>query len=305
MWRIIHHASSGHCDRVYNRTLSDTAFTPRVMRQCNTDLPQTSRSLPPPTVSTLEYIAVIRSLLSARFSSRGVSPRPRFFDDDDAFVSLWNQAREAALYPSAVWDDSAPQANDQAVATAAAAGPSKSAHLARTLGIGGHGPLVYDRLSFLVEKAKATNPTLSENTPGPVPAPHSESGPVLHSEQGSRSGPVCGSGVAVAPPEIVPSVFWGDVGAGYRVASARTIDFCRDCGVQAFSLRYDGGEGGEAALKRAEGAADFEFENVSTFLGEPVCGLQLCEGRLSCSCWDRVSLVDYFFELRNRLGVMV
>lgn len=64
-------------------------------------------------------------------------------------------------------------------------------------------------------------------------------------------------------PGIVPDLFFGDLRAGDGAATAETIEFCREHGVQAFSIRYVGGQGGEEAWRGAAAAADFEHEDVS------------------------------------------
>lgn len=111
--------------------------------------------------------------------------------------------------------------------------------LARHLGVGGHGPLVAERLAFLAKLS-------------------SSSSSWQESAQGATS----------AAPGILPSLYFGDLRAGDGAATAETMELCRErgergVGVQAFSVRYVGGEGGEEAGKGAAAAADYEHEDVS------------------------------------------
>lgn len=68
-------------------------------------------------------------------------------------------------------------------------------------------------------------------------------------------------------PGIVPAVFFGDLRAGDGVLASKSIELCRSAGVQAFSLRYLGGEGEEGARRAGAAAADFEWEDVSVCSG--------------------------------------
>lgn len=111
--------------------------------------------------------------------------------------------------------------------------------LARHLGIGGHGPQVADRLSFLA---------LADQSPA---APAAEE---------AATGTVPDAGTV---PGILPSLYFGDLRAGDGAATAEAMELCHGRGVQAFSVRYVGGEGGEEAGKGAEAAADYEYEDVS------------------------------------------
>lgn len=66
-------------------------------------------------------------------------------------------------------------------------------------------------------------------------------------------------------PGVDPSIFMGDLRAGDGARTVKTIELCRDRGVLPFSTRYTGGEGGGEAGKGAAAAADFEYEDVSTW----------------------------------------
>lgn len=120
-------------------------------------------------------------------------------------------------------------------------GDSLGIPLARHLGVGGHGPQIADRLALL---AKLSSPAGTVPSTGTVPG-------------------------------ILPSLFFGDLRAGDGAATAGTMELCHDRGVQAFSVRYVGGEGGEEAGKGAAAAADYEYEDVS------VCGAMITVDRSS------------------------
>lgn len=106
--------------------------------------------------------------------------------------------------------------------------------LARQLGLGGHGPLVTDRLALLASLSPPSSPR----------------------ESGARGG-------VRAVPKILPSLYFGDLRAGDVQATAETMELCHKRGVQAFSLRCVGGKDGEEAGKGAAAAADYEHEDVS------------------------------------------
>lgn len=108
--------------------------------------------------------------------------------------------------------------------------------LARKLGVGGPGPLVANRLALLAKLSP------------PSPSSPRESG---------RS-----AGLKTVP-KILPSLYFGDLRAGDVTATVETLELCHKRGVQAFSLRYVGGEDGEEAGKGAAAAADYEHEDVS------------------------------------------
>lgn len=117
--------------------------------------------------------------------------------------------------------------------------PDSPELLARHLGVGGHGPLVADRLALLA----SLSPSSSSSSSLPL-----QSG----EDVGMRR-----------VPKILPSLYFGDLRAGDAAATAGTIELCHERGVQAFSLRYVGGEDGEEAGKGAAAAADYEHEDVS------------------------------------------
>ncbi|CAM9542434.1 unnamed protein product [Scytosiphon promiscuus] len=108
--------------------------------------------------------------------------------------------------------------------------------LARHVGVGGHGPLAADRLALLARMASSS----SETAPGAGTAP----------DMGNV-------------PGILPRLFFGDLRAGDGASTSETAELCHDRGVQAFSLRYEGGQGGVEAGKGAAAAADFEYEDVT------------------------------------------
>lgn len=110
--------------------------------------------------------------------------------------------------------------------------------LARQLGVGGHGPLVADRLALLAKLSPSSSPR--------------ESG---------RTGVV---GVRTVP-KVLTSLYFGDLRAGDVEATAETMELCHNRGVQAFSLRCVGGKDGEEAGKGAAAAADYEHEDVSVW----------------------------------------
>lgn len=113
--------------------------------------------------------------------------------------------------------------------------------LARHVGVGGHGPLVADRLALLANLSASASSSSSSSSPR-------ESGV----DVGMRT-----------VPKILPSLYFGDLRAGDVAATAETMELCHERGVQAFSLHYVGGEGGEEAGKGAAAAADYEYEDVS------------------------------------------
>eukprot|EP00903_Cladosiphon_okamuranus_P015357 g14183.t1 len=75
-----------------------------------------------------------------------------------------------------------------------------------------------------------------------------------------ESGMSVGSGTI---PKILPSLYFGDLRAGDVSTTAETLELCHNRGVQAFSLQYVGGEDGEEAGKGAAAAADYEYEDVT------------------------------------------
>lgn len=157
-----------------------------------------------------------RTFLFARSALGG-----RLFDGD-RFLELWDEAREAAVSLSA------PPPSEE---------PGRPTPLALYLGIGGHGPRVAEKLSFLVNARAFPEQTDSIRVDGITPRPEI--------------------------PGIVPDLFFGDLRAGDGASTAETIEFCREHGVQAFSIRHVGGQGGEEAWRGAAAAADFEHEDVS------------------------------------------
>lgn len=153
----------------------------------------------------------------------------RYFDDDASFLKLWDEVREAA-----VSSPTAALLTSPSTGSEAAGSPSRSMlRLARHVGIGGFGPHVAERLSLLVETeaAQIAEGKGEPEVPGSVPG-------------------------------SVPAMLFGDLRAGDGAATSHTIELCRDRGVQAFSLRYVGGEGGEEAWKGAAAAAEYEHEDV-------------------------------------------
>lgn len=200
----------------------------------------------------------------------------RYFDDDSKFLDMWNEARQAAASPRRkssrppttytketdldmpadddpygtrldrssfdnVLDvpvDSSGGAFDKPFFSPDDDGLDDSPGdipgpaLARHLGIGGHGPQIADRLALLAKLSPA-------------------------------AGTVQGAGTVLG---ILPSLYFGDLRAGDGAKTVETMELCHERGVQAFSVRYAGGEGGEEALKGAEAAADYEHEEVSAAL---------------------------------------
>lgn len=108
--------------------------------------------------------------------------------------------------------------------------------LARHVGIGGQGPLAADRLALLARMSSPAEINLDTGATAP------DTGKV---------------------PGILPPLFFGDLRAGDGAFTAETMELCHERGVQAFSLRFAGGEGGVEAGKGAAAAADFEYEDVS------------------------------------------
>lgn len=116
-----------------------------------------------------------------------------------------------------------------------------------------------ERLPFLLKTAEAAAGTTG-------------GGGVEQAGPGSDLGTDPGTGPVVGPPPgRVPSMFWGDLRAGDAEVTARTIELCHEKGVQAFSLRHDGGGNGDVVSVRAEGAAEYEFEDVSASGVVTVC----------------------------------
>lgn len=208
-------------------------------------------------------------------------PRPlsrnRYFDDDSKFLEMWNEARQAAASPPRKSSrppttptketdldmpadddpfgapfDSSPSSFDNVLDVPVdnsggafnkpffipddslddSLGDIPDLTLARHLGIGGHGPQIADRLVLLANRSPA---------PGTVPD-------------------------AGTLPGMLPSLYFGDLRAGDGATTAEAMELCHDRGVQAFSVRYVGGEGGKDAGKGAEAAADYEYEDVSVAL---------------------------------------
>lgn len=171
----------------------------------------------------------------------------RHFDDDEAFLAVWDEVREVAVSPPAqrvpTTTETKPESGD-AISSMHSENPTLPP-LARHLGIGGHGPLVAERLAFLFKSQQGQKNVEIEIEKSDMPAA------------------VAGTIPDIIPGGIaIPSLFFGDLGAGDGAATAETIDMCRNRGVQAFSIRYAGGEGAEEAGKGAAAAADWEHEDV-------------------------------------------
>lgn len=179
----------------------------------------------------------------------------RRFDDDDSFLALWEEAQQAAGSPAPP-TRRPPSASSAATSTAAKNDDIKPNTppplLAQHLGLGGHGPLSTARLSLLVENQARSQPS---RPPGETAEETAE--------EGRRT-----------VPRILPAVFFGDLRAGDAAFASESIELCRSAGVQAFSLRYLGGEGEEGARRAGAAAADSEWEDVSVCLF----------GRLCCHC---------------------
>ncbi|CAM9456844.1 unnamed protein product, partial [Sphacelaria rigidula] len=215
----------------------------------------------------------------------------RLFDDNDDFSVLWKDAREAAASPAPAWDEQLQQQYPPPTNiptpvkhNPAARLPSSRRPLVRNLGIGGHGPGVHERLALLLENG--------ENTAG------QSDRDVPRTDPGSVPGGVAGTGVGDVP-DSVPSVFWGDLRAGDAEVTARIIELCREKGVQAFSLQHDGGDCGDVVLKRAEGAANYEFEDVTPeevlakWLLELGCGV-VWRAAEPTGVWRTLPMLRYF-----------
>lgn len=248
--------------------------------------------------------------------------RPRYFDDDQKFLEMWEETRKAASFPARkssrppvmptketdldkpgdddpfaspfldeddfdAYDDVVDSPYDNVIDSSPVDAGSGSINkpffvpeddgsdddaddspevLARHVGIGGHGPIAADRLGLLAKMSSSAEPAAEVGT---VP----DTGTV---------------------PGILPLLFFGDLRAGDGASTAETMELCHDTGVQAFSLRYAGGQGGVEAGKGAAAAAEFEYEDVS---GR--CGLSLCGGvqRRKRSLW--------WFQLTRRRAAVV
>ena len=172
------------------------------------------------------------------------------FDEDDSFLEVWHEAREAAASPSS-----------SSSSSGATAGSTEERPLARHLGVGGDGPVVARRLSLLLEEEGE-----EEESRAQTQSRRRRDGDSDRVRGGGASWDDLSGAAAVAAAAAaaaVPSMFFGDLRAGDGATTAETMELCRDAGVQAFSWRYDGGLGGEEAGKGAA-AADYEHENVRT-----------------------------------------
>ena len=156
----------------------------------------------------------------------------RLFDDNGSFLELWDEAREAAAcFPVPLHE------------TNGDAAQARPPPLARHLGIGGHGPRIAEKLSLLAETQVLA---------------------VERAQSSQRDGS-SSARVEKIQDTVLPDLFFGDLRAGAGAATAKTIEFCRERGVQTFSMRYIGGQGGKEAWRGATAAADYEHEDVSSF----------------------------------------
>lgn len=126
-------------------------------------------------------------------------------------------------------------------------GMASSPVVVRNLGISGHEPIICERLKSLLEHL------------GVHTGAHDHTGLNFSGDEHEMNT----RGVWRNAPGAIPSVLMGDLRAGNGRTTPQTIEFCRRYGVQTFSVQYTGGESGAEARLAAEGAADFEHEDVS------------------------------------------
>ncbi|CAN0189870.1 unnamed protein product, partial [Laminaria digitata] len=164
------------------------------------------------------------------------------FDEDGSFLKLWHEARVAAA--------------------SSTSSSSPDQPLARHVGIGGDGPVEEHHRRKKYQDQKQEQERDQEQGQEQEQEQDDVDGGGVRGEQAEVWAGVSGPAAAAAAA-AVPSLFFGDLRAGDGATTAATMEMCRDAGVQAFSWRYDGGQGGEEAGKGAAAAADYEHEDVT------------------------------------------